>query len=104
MEHDEPLLDASLRVAADVTEEHHHRPGEADPTVVLLRQGGGFGRTVHAGTALTALVGACDGELTVSQVVGALAVLLDEPRDDLVRGLMPQVRNLVADAMLLPER
>ena len=70
-----------LRVAPDVTEERHHLPGAEDPTVVLLRQGGGYGRTRRVGTEEAALVGASDGELTVAQVGGALATLLEGAGD-----------------------
>ena len=38
---DDELLAARLVVAADVTEERSHWPGEADPTVLVLCQGGG---------------------------------------------------------------
>ena len=70
-----------LRVAPDVTEERHHLPGAEVPTVVLLRQGGGYGRTRRVGTEEAALVGASDGELTVAQVGGALATLLEGAGD-----------------------
>ncbi|WP_370525889.1 methyltransferase [Actinotalea sp. JY-7876] len=101
---DDALARARLTVAGDVTEERHLRPGAADPSVVLLRQGGGFGRTARAGTALAGLVGACDGELAVGQVVGALAVILDAPADALAAELLPQVRDLVRDGFLVPPR
>ncbi|MGJ8498422.1 hypothetical protein, partial [Glaesserella parasuis] len=39
---DEGLASAVLRVAPDVTEARHHRPGEESPSVIELRQGGGF--------------------------------------------------------------
>jgi methylase of polypeptide subunit release factors len=97
---DAALLAARLRVAADVTEERYHRPGEEDPTVLLLRQGGGFGRVVQASSALAGLVGACDGELVVGHIVGALAQLLDEPVGELAARLLPAVRGLVADGLL----
>jgi hypothetical protein len=84
-----------------VTEERYHRPGEEDPTVVLLRQGGGFGRVVRASTALAGLVGACDGELAVGRIVAALAQLLDEPPGELTARLLPAVRGLVRDGLLL---
>lgn len=99
---DAALLDRALTVAPDVTEERHLRPGAVDPTVVLLRQGGGFGRVVQAGTALAGLVGACDGELTVGQILGGIGALLDVPVDALRAELVPQVRDLVADGLLLP--
>ena len=99
---DEELLAERLRVAGDVTEERYHRPGEEDPTVLLLRQGGGFGRVVQASTALAGFVGACDGELTGRQIVGALGHLLEEPAGDLAVRLGPGVRALVADGFLVP--
>lgn len=99
---DDALLAARLVVAPDVTEERHLRPGATDPTVVLLRQGDGFGRVVRAGTALAGLVGACDGELTVGQILGALAALLEAPVAELRTGLLPAVRDLVRDGLLRP--
>ncbi|WP_448062155.1 DUF7059 domain-containing protein [Cellulomonas hominis] len=99
---DDELARERLAVAGDVTEERYLTPGDADPQVVLLRQGGGFGRTVQAGTALAGLVGACDGELTVGQIVGALAVLLGLAADDVARDVLPGVRGLVLDGLLLP--
>jgi hypothetical protein len=99
---DEALGAARLRTAADLTEERHHRPGTADPEVVLLRQGGGFARTRRASTALAGLVGACDGELPVRAIVAALATLLDVPAPDLAAELLPQVRELLHDAVLVP--
>jgi methylase of polypeptide subunit release factors len=41
---DAALAASVLRVAPDVTEARHHRPGEEAPTVIELHQGGGFGR------------------------------------------------------------
>jgi len=99
---DAALLAARPVVAPDVTEERHHRPGQEHPEVVLLRQGGGFGRTVRADTALAGLVGACDGELTVGQITGALAQLLEVPVAQLEAAVLPGVRMLTADGMLIP--
>ena len=99
---DDELSRTRLRTAADVSEERHHRPGEEHPSVVLLRQGGGFGRSVRAGTALAGLVGACDGELPVGVLVAALADVLDVPADDLAREVLPDVRGLLLDGFLVP--
>ncbi|MCC2335538.1 DUF7059 domain-containing protein [Cellulomonas wangsupingiae] len=97
---DEDLAGLRLQVAPDVTEERYLQPGAADPRVVLLRQGHGFGRTVQAGTALAAFVGACDGELTVGQIVGALGALLDVPAADVAADVLPTVRGLLTDGLL----
>jgi methylase of polypeptide subunit release factors len=98
---DESLLLATLTVASDVTEERHYWPGDADPTVITLRQGGGFGRTVEAGTALAALVGACDGELSIRAICAALAELLGADEAALTAELLPSVRELVSTGILL---
>jgi SAM-dependent methyltransferase len=97
---DRALLTTRLVTQPDVTEERFGAPGAEDPQVVLLRQGGGLQRAVRADTALAGLVGACDGELTVGQIIGALASLLDEPPGELGARLLPQVRRRVADGLL----
>ncbi|MFT4157411.1 MAG: methyltransferase [Microbacterium sp.] len=94
-------LPATLVVAPDVTEARHLMPGEEDPRVIELRQGGGFARTISVDTALAAFVGACDGELTVAQIVGALADIFEVPFADLWADLEPRIRRLVLDGLLL---
>ncbi|WP_448005502.1 class I SAM-dependent methyltransferase [Agromyces bauzanensis] len=98
---DHALSDTRLTVAGDVTEERHHWPGDEDPTAMLLRQGGGFGRVVDLDTGLAALVGACDGELTVGAIVSAIAQLLEVDEVALSADLLPAVRALIDDGMLL---
>jgi methylase of polypeptide subunit release factors len=97
---DDALLGARLTVAGDVTEERHYWPGNDDPTVITLRQGGGFARSVESGTALSALVGACDGELSVGAIVGALSQLLAVDEASLRAELLPRVRELVTTGVL----
>lgn len=97
---DAALAAAHLVTAGDVTEERYLTPGEADPNIVILRQGDGLGRGVQASSPLAALVGACDGELSVGQIVGALAALFDVPADALAAELLPAVRDLVRDGFL----
>nr|WP_307369885.1 methyltransferase [Microbacterium sp. W4I4] len=92
----------TLVVAADVTEARHHMPGNGDPSVIELRQGGGFARTIGVDSALAGFVGACDGELTVIQIVQALADIFEVPLEDLWADLEPRIRRLVEDGLLLP--
>ncbi|WP_282946024.1 DUF7059 domain-containing protein [Cellulomonas endometrii] len=99
---DAALAAQRLRVAPDVTEERYLRPGDADPQVLLLRQGGGFGRTVQVGTALAGFVGACDGELAVGQIVNALGALLGVGAEAVAADVLPEVRGLLQDGLLLP--
>lgn len=97
---DDALLDTAFTVAGDVTRETYGRPLLSDPEHILVRQGGGFGRSVRADTALAGLVGACDGELTAGQIGHALAALLDVPSGVMLEGLVPAVRELVRDGFL----
>ncbi|KTR96659.1 SAM-dependent methyltransferase [Microbacterium testaceum] len=97
---DDGLADATLRVSPDVTEARHHHPGEEAPSVIELRQGGGFARTIEVDPALAALVGACDGDLSVGPLIGAIAELLDVDADDLRADLLPRVRELIVTGFL----
>ncbi|WP_235523061.1 methyltransferase [Cellulomonas sp. Root485] len=99
---DDDLADQRLVVAPDVTEERYLTPGDPDPQVVLLRQGGGFGRAVQAGTALAGFVGVCDGELTVGQIVSALGALLEVGAEAVAADVLPSARGLIRDGLLLP--
>ncbi|WP_448810727.1 DUF7059 domain-containing protein [Agromyces bauzanensis] len=99
---DDTALSATrLTVAGDVTEERHYWPGDEDPTAMLLRQGGGFGRVIGLDTGLAALIGACDGELTLGAIVAAIAQLLEVDEAALAADLLPAVRTLIDDGMLL---
>ncbi|MCY0904011.1 DUF7059 domain-containing protein [Arthrobacter sp. H14-L1] len=75
------LPQTRLIVAPDVTEERHQRPGAEHPGVILLRQGAGLRRTNLLSTELAGFVSVCDGDLTVGQIIAALATFLDR-RDD----------------------
>ncbi|HWU58006.1 MAG TPA: methyltransferase [Microbacteriaceae bacterium] len=97
---DHALAQAALVVAADVTEERHYWPGADDPSVIALHQGGGFGRSIPVGSGLAAVVGACDGDLTVGAICSAVAQLLEVDDAALLRELLPQLRELVATGFL----
>jgi len=93
---------AALRpvLAPDVTEERHFVPGASEPTVILLRQGGGLGRTVQASTAVAALAGVADGELSVGQIASAVASLTEVDADALRAELVEAVRRLATHGFL----
>ncbi|WP_061961541.1 DUF7059 domain-containing protein [Demequina flava] len=97
---DQEVLDTAFTVAPDVTKETYGRPLQHEPEHILIRQGGGLGRSIKADTALAGLVGACDGELTAGQIAHALAALLDVPPGEMIGGLVPAVRDLVRDGFL----
>ena len=97
---DAALADARLVVSHDVVEDRHHTPGAADPALVRLRQGDGFTRAVTVGTAVAAVVGACDGDLPVGPIIGAVAGLLGRPTADVSAEVLPVVRDLLLDGFL----
>lgn len=97
---DEALGRQVLTVATDVTEERHYWPGAEDPTVMSLRQGGGFGRVVRLDTGLAGLVGACDGDLSIRAIIAAIAELLEVDEQLLSAELLPRVRELVVTGFL----
>ena len=99
---DAALATAHLSVAGDVTEERYYWPGNDDPTVMTLVQGGGLGRRVDADTALAAFVGACDGDLSVTVIIGALAQITGVDEQALAADLLPAARDLVLDGLLVP--
>ncbi len=52
-------------------------------------------------SAVAATVGACDGELTVGQIVGAVAALTDREAAEVAAEVLPAVRGLVLDGLVL---
>ncbi|MGN6752457.1 MAG: DUF7059 domain-containing protein [Intrasporangium sp.] len=98
---DDELLSVPWACAQDVTEERHGRPGDEDPSVILVRQGGGLGRVVRAGTLLAGYLGVADGSLPAGVALEALASVLDVPAADARAEVLPQLRDLVADGLLV---
>ena len=102
---DEAVGDLRPLLAPDVTEERHLIPGAAEPTVILLRQGGGLGRTLQASTAVAALAGVADGELSVGQVASAVAALSELKAADalaLRAEMVEAARHLLTTGFLRP--
>jgi methylase of polypeptide subunit release factors len=97
---DAGLAASVLVVAADVTEARHHLPGVESPSVIELRQGGGFARTLPADPGLAALVGASDGDLPVGALIDAIASLLEVDAAELRAELLPAVRELLFTGFL----
>ncbi len=83
-----------------MTEERHYWPGDEHPAAITVRQGGGFQREFPCGTALAAVVGACDGTLTVGAICAAVADLLDVDAAELTAEVEPQLRELVFTGFL----
>ena len=76
------------------------RPGAEDPEAIVLRQQRGFRRARTADTIEAAFLGACDGDLTVGQLFGALSQLTDTDVEQLRTTYLPVVRELVGEGFL----
>lgn len=98
---DDAVAELHPVVADDVTEERHLRPGQAEPSVILIRQGAGFARTVRADTALAALIGVADGELSVAQIAVAVAALTGADAQALRAEMVAATRALAIDGFLV---
>ncbi|MGZ0712214.1 DUF7059 domain-containing protein (plasmid) [Coraliomargarita sp. W4R53] len=97
---DAAVAASTFVVLPDVTEARHHLPGEEDPTVLELRQGGGFGRSLGVDPGLAALVGACDGDLSIGTLIDAIAQLMQVDAAALSADLLPRVRELAFTGFL----
>lgn len=96
---DTTLTNLRLRCRDDVRQETFGAPGAADPEQVVLRQHRYMCRARLVSTWEAALVGACDGELTVGQIMAALDDILGSGQAE--AGL-ESVRELMAEGFLLP--
>ena len=94
----EDLTGLHLTVAEDVVQETAGQPGAEDPATIVLRRQRGMRRAEQADTVLAGFVGACDGDLSVGQILDALGSLLE--RDDVHADYLPKIRTLVTEGFL----
>jgi hypothetical protein len=100
---DEALLATRLVVPGSVRQETDGAPGAEDPEHIVLRQQRGMRRARQVDTVEAGLVGACDGDLTVAQILDALASILGSDAGAARTTYLPKVRELVAEGFLLPD-
>ena len=93
-------LDTHLVAPADLQEESLGAPGAADPSAIVLRQQRGLRRAHSADTVTAALVGACDGDLSLGQILDAVSSLLDLDADETRETYLPVARTLVDQGFL----
>ncbi len=92
--------DSRLLCPPDVRQETFGPVGAEDPETIVLRQQRGLRRARQVDTVEAGLVGACDGELTLEQILDALATLLERDAAELRETYLPVVRELVAEGFL----
>lgn len=93
------LLASRLRLAGDVAQETIGDPGAADPEFIVYRQRTGLCRAMKLGTASAAVLGACDGDLTLGEIVSAVGHLLES---EITHEVLPEVRQALADGIVEP--
>jgi hypothetical protein len=97
-------LDSRLVTREDVVQETVGPVGAEDPATIVLRQQRGLRRARTADTVEAALVGACDGDLSVGQILDAVAQLLGHDAEQAAAArttYLPVVRELVAEGFLV---
>ena len=97
---DRALLAAHLVARSDVRQETFGSPGAEDPEQIVLRQQRGLRRARTADTVEAGLVGACDGDLSVGQILDALAALLGGDPEQVRREYLTRVRGLTVEGFL----
>ncbi len=99
---DAAMLECRWVLDPGVAELREHRPGEEAPYSIVLTAEAGIARRVTADPLLAAAMGACDGELTLGQIAGALATLLEVDESAAAEALVEGVRELIWLGMIEP--
>ena len=89
-----------LTLRVDVLQETTGEPGAEDPEAIVLRQQRGLRRARQVDTVEAAVAGACDGELTVGQILDAVATLTERDPGELRAAYLPVVRELLVEGFL----
>ncbi len=93
-------LTSHLVARADVLQETQGPPGAADPATIVARQQRGFRRARQVDTVEAALIGASDGDLSVGQLLDAVAQITEADAAELRSTYLPVVRQLVDEGFL----
>ena len=79
------------------------QPGAAYRDTLVVRQQRGLRRARTVDTVEAALVGACDGDLSIDAILDALAGLLDLDPAEARTTYLPVVRDLVEEGFLVAD-
>lgn len=96
----EQLLDETWLMNDAVQETRMYRPGAEDPHTIELMIDRPLARVVSADTFIAAAIGACDGNLTLRQIAGALSTLLGVSQTEAESNLVSAIRELTWLGML----
>lgn len=93
--------ESRLVLPVDVQQETVGAPGAEDPSAVVLRQQRGLRRARQVDTVTAALVGACDGDLSLGQLLDAISELLGLDPASTRATYEPIAEELVAEGFLV---
>ena len=86
-----------------MVEETRGVPGLADPDHLIYRQQRGLRRAIELDTALAGVLGACDGQLSMTRIITSVAHLLGADSVELAAEIVPRLRPLIVDGFLVAE-
>ncbi len=96
------ILTTRWVVADDVSLHTYGRPGQGDPSVIQLTQGGGLRANRRLDQVLAAFASVCDGELTGRAALHAIAAVLGRDAGEVIDEALPGIEVLIADGFLRP--
>jgi len=99
-DHVDVTPDSVLTRREDVQQEAIGLPGAEHPEAVVLRQKAGLRRARTVDTVEAALVGACDGDLSVGRILDAVAQLLDVDATETRVTYLPAAQELADQGFL----
>lgn len=97
----EPDLLALRPALADVVQETVGVPGAEDPQFIIARQRGGLLRAMKLTTITAAILGACDGEISLGAITDAVAQILQVDVPALRAEALPEIRRALEEQYLL---
>ncbi|GAB2488726.1 class I SAM-dependent methyltransferase [Luteococcus sediminum] len=98
---DNELLAGHWRLAEHVDQETIGEPGAEDPRHIVLRSSAGLRRAMEVDTVLGGVLGACDGDLSLGQIIEAIAVLLEADPQAVRAEVLPKLRQALRDGLLV---
>lgn len=98
---EDELLELKPRLA-DVVQETTGAPGAEDPEYIVFRQRTGLLRGMKMSTVTAAILGACDGELSVGVIIDAVAQILELDPADIRAETLPVLRQALEEQYLRP--
>ncbi|WP_394277284.1 methyltransferase, partial [Luteococcus sp.] len=98
---EDQLLAGHWRLAEHVDQETIGEPGAEDPRHIVLRSAAGLRRAMEVDTVLGGVLGACDGDLSLGQIIEAIAVLLEADPQAVRAEVLPKLRQALRDGLLV---